>query len=262
MNRRQLAFIVTLNAVVSLAIAILVNWVAELRRPDPEELAAFLTPVPQAIIAATPAVNIPSAAQTEPTPVQSAPQLEATPTSSGPVLTGNEAVYTVQAGDSLSSIAGRFNVTVNELMAANRLDNPDFVFVGQQLVVPGSSVNSQPAQNNAGSAPPTATPAQQGVVIAELAGAGNSATESLLLVNESNNAVDMRGWTLGREGGAVYTFGGVNLFPGSSVRLHTGVGESNSVELYWGREEAAWPSGSVVRLVNVRGELVNSYSVP
>ncbi|MCB0086772.1 MAG: LysM peptidoglycan-binding domain-containing protein, partial [Caldilineaceae bacterium] len=142
MNRRQLAFIVTLNAVVSLAIAILVNWVAELRRPDPEELAALVTPVSQVILAATPASD-PAVGQIEPTSAPSVPQPEETPTNSGPALTGNEEIYTVQSGDSLSSIAGRFNVTVNELMAANKLDNPDFVFVGQQLVVPGSNANAQ-----------------------------------------------------------------------------------------------------------------------
>ena len=42
MNRRQLAFIVTLNAVISLVIALVVVWVAELRRPDPEALAGAL----------------------------------------------------------------------------------------------------------------------------------------------------------------------------------------------------------------------------
>ena len=261
MNRRQLAFIVTLNAVVSLAIAILVNWVAELRRPDPEELAALVTPVSQVILAATPASD-PAVGQIEPTSAPSVPQPEETPTNSGPALTGNEEIYTVQSGDSLSSIAGRFNVTVNELMAANKLDNPDFVFVGQQLVVLGSNANAQSTQNSTSSAAATSTPAQQGVVISEVTGGGAAETELILLVNESNSAVDLRGWTLGREGGAVYTFGSVNLFPGSSVRLHTGVGESNSVDLYWGREEPAWLSGSVVRLVNGRGELVSSYTVP
>ena len=40
MNRRQLAFVVIFNALISLAIAVAVVWVVELRRPDPETLAA------------------------------------------------------------------------------------------------------------------------------------------------------------------------------------------------------------------------------
>ena len=46
MNRRQLAFVILLNALVSLVIAVLVVWVVELRRPDPEALAARLAAIP------------------------------------------------------------------------------------------------------------------------------------------------------------------------------------------------------------------------
>jgi murein DD-endopeptidase MepM/ murein hydrolase activator NlpD len=50
--------------------------------------------------------------------------------SSGPV-------YVVQPGDTLSSIAARFNVSINDLMAANDMTNPNLLAVGQQLVIPG-----------------------------------------------------------------------------------------------------------------------------
>ena len=46
-------------------------------------------------------------------------------------------VYYVQSGDTLSSIASRFNLTVDELMAANGLSDPNLVSVGQPLVIPG-----------------------------------------------------------------------------------------------------------------------------
>src|SRR5512135_968887 len=46
-------------------------------------------------------------------------------------------VYVVQPDDTLSSIAARFNVTVNDLMAANNISNPNVLSVGQQLVIPG-----------------------------------------------------------------------------------------------------------------------------
>ncbi len=47
-------------------------------------------------------------------------------------------VYYVQFGDTLSSIALRFGVTVEELMRANGLRNPNFVYVGQALTIPCS----------------------------------------------------------------------------------------------------------------------------
>ena len=50
--------------------------------------------------------------------------------SSGPV-------YIVQSGDTLYSIAVRFNITVNDLIAANPSVDPNALAVGQQLVIPG-----------------------------------------------------------------------------------------------------------------------------
>jgi murein DD-endopeptidase MepM/ murein hydrolase activator NlpD len=50
--------------------------------------------------------------------------------SSGPI-------YIVQPGETLTSIAARFNVTLDELMTANGITNPDLVNAGQQLVIPG-----------------------------------------------------------------------------------------------------------------------------
>jgi murein DD-endopeptidase MepM/ murein hydrolase activator NlpD len=46
-------------------------------------------------------------------------------------------VYIVQSGDSLSSIAARFNLSVDELMQANGITDPDLLAVGQELVIPG-----------------------------------------------------------------------------------------------------------------------------
>ncbi|MBE0680319.1 MAG: peptidoglycan DD-metalloendopeptidase family protein [Anaerolineales bacterium] len=46
-------------------------------------------------------------------------------------------IYIVQPGDSLSSIAARFNVSMNELMAANGITDPNQLAADQQLVIPG-----------------------------------------------------------------------------------------------------------------------------
>jgi LysM repeat protein len=53
--------------------------------------------------------------------------------------------YTVQFGDSLSSIAVRFGTSVNALMQANGIWNPNRVLVGQTLCIPGGW-NPQPPQ--------------------------------------------------------------------------------------------------------------------
>ena len=45
-------------------------------------------------------------------------------------------VYIVQRGDTLYSIAGRFDTTVAAIMDANGLVDPHFIWVGQRLIVP------------------------------------------------------------------------------------------------------------------------------
>jgi len=46
-------------------------------------------------------------------------------------------IYIVQPGDTLSSIAARFNISVNELMIANEISDPNLLAAGQELVIPG-----------------------------------------------------------------------------------------------------------------------------
>ena len=53
--------------------------------------------------------------------------------------------YVVQRGDTLHRIALRFGVTISALMNANGLTNANFIFVGQTLVLPGSSASPAPA---------------------------------------------------------------------------------------------------------------------
>jgi LysM repeat protein len=52
-----------------------------------------------------------------------------------PPTTGQK--YVVEPGDTLSTIAEKFGVTIDELVQANRLSNPDLLVVGQELIIPG-----------------------------------------------------------------------------------------------------------------------------
>jgi LysM repeat protein len=42
----------------------------------------------------------------------------------------------VQDGDTLSGIAEQFNVTIQQIIDANSLQNPDLLLPGQELVIP------------------------------------------------------------------------------------------------------------------------------
>ncbi len=45
-------------------------------------------------------------------------------------------LYTVEAGDTLFSIAQRFGVTLDAVIEANNISNPDVIFEGATLTIP------------------------------------------------------------------------------------------------------------------------------
>ncbi|MCL4264645.1 MAG: LysM peptidoglycan-binding domain-containing protein [Anaerolineae bacterium] len=50
--------------------------------------------------------------------------------------------YTVQSGDTLFSIARRYNTTVSDLVASNQIANPNLILVGQLLNIPGAETSA------------------------------------------------------------------------------------------------------------------------
>jgi LysM repeat protein len=65
-----------------------------------------------------------------PTPAGVAPTPGATP------APGSSSTYTVQPGDTLSSIAVKFKTTPLALQIANNLANPNAIYPGLVLIVP------------------------------------------------------------------------------------------------------------------------------
>lgn len=262
MNRRQLAFIILVNAVISLAIALLVAWAIEARRPDPEEL-VITAQAPAAaapIVIATPvgAAPTPTAAVAEQQP-STPPTPELLPTA---VITGEAELYIVQAGDSLGGIAGKFGVSVNDLLAANPelQKNPDLVFSGLPLTIPKAGAAAAAATPTTASN--EAATSELLLTISRVATPGNLISEAVQLINEGQREVNLSGWQLRRENGPSYTFGNLPLFPGSGIWLHSRSGDDTSVAVYWAQASAIWSSGALVQLVNPAGVVVTSYTVP
>ncbi len=69
-------------------------------------------------------------------------------TPTNPPPTGDATTYTVQAGDSLSSIARRFGTSYTAIAAANGISNPNLIFVGQVLSINGGTVPTNPPPTN------------------------------------------------------------------------------------------------------------------
>jgi len=53
----------------------------------------------------------------------------------------NTIIYIVKRGDTLSEIALRFRTTISNLVRLNNIQNPNLIFIGQRLIISGSSVN-------------------------------------------------------------------------------------------------------------------------
>lgn len=49
----------------------------------------------------------------------------------------NNPVYIVQQGDSLGTIAARFGIPTEDLISVNNINNPNEIFIGMQLIIPG-----------------------------------------------------------------------------------------------------------------------------
>lgn len=261
-NRRQLALIIILNALISLVVALLVVWFVDVRRPDPEELAALAGvatvgdagggPATGPSVQLPPTATLPTAGDAVPV----APETTAVPSAGEPVQSdGEQETYVVQPGDTLSAIGAKLGVTMQELVDANNLSDANNIFSGQRLIVPS------------GQSAPTATPPQvfgtTGLKIRTVAGAGLLTNEYVEIINDTDQVFSLQGWKLQQGGGGPeYSFGDVQIFPGGSVRLYTTTGADSTIARYWNQSAPVWRSGATAMLINAQGERVTEYTVP
>jgi LysM repeat protein len=87
--------------------------------------------------------------------------------------------HTIRSGETLSSIAARYGVSVKYLVRKNNLSNPNLIVVGQKLRVPGGSRPSSPSVPSSAGHLPHATTDQ---VRASLAGQSSAHGVSTALV--------------------------------------------------------------------------------
>lgn len=71
--------------------------------------------------------------------------------------------YTIQPGDTLSSIARRFNVSVQAIAAANSIVNPNLIYAGQVILIPDDS--APPANPDSPTTPLPPSPAGPGTSV-------------------------------------------------------------------------------------------------
>ncbi len=263
MSRKQVAFIIAVNAAISTVISVVV---------------ALLVVQPAEIVP----VSAPTSAMTA-TEVA----MEATPTPE--VVT-----HLVQAGDTISALALQYDVSGDDIIAANQLENPNFLQVGVELVIPvgglpqatatftpvptptdtpipfeppSADMTGTAAAELGATATPLPTPLPSTgdlqIEITELLGVGQVDQERVVITNAGSSLADMQDWTLSDAGGNTYTFPNFRLWPGGSVTLHTRIGQNGNPpgNFYWGKLAPVWSAGEVAVLKDAEGGTVASYPV-
>ncbi|MGC8825850.1 MAG: LysM peptidoglycan-binding domain-containing protein [Anaerolineae bacterium] len=242
MSRRQLALVILINAVIAAAVSFAVVQVS-LRQWERSRPAYMALPWPS------------------PTPSATPPQ--------------SEILYVVQPGDSLTSIALRFRVSLEDLMRANGITDPDYISVGQKLLIPAGAsavITRAPEPTHTPAAPPTplftSTPAEPtptpqgpGLEITAVIGAGDIEQEALFLTNAGAAALNLKGWSVSDGRGHVYPFPDVTLKGHGTIILHTGAGQDDEVNLYWGLDTALWEEGTTVLIKDAGGRVVLRHAV-
>ena len=74
---------------------------------------------------------------------QTSAQIAASAPANSAPSRGKEDSYSVRRGDTLSSIANRFDVSELSLLQANNIDHPDLIYPGQKLLLPGESPSTE-----------------------------------------------------------------------------------------------------------------------
>jgi LysM repeat protein len=244
---KRFGIFIALNVVLSLLVTLAVLWIWQ------STVGPVVTPAGPAAPAATASAAVTAPALPTPVPTKA----------SGPVN------YTVQAGDTLSSIADRYDVSLEDLMAANGLTNPNVLSVGQELIIP---IGGLPTPTTAPTAVPTplvpiatATASAGGVPVLKITlvnTPGVLDTEGVVIANDGSAVVRLEGWTLIDGQGNAYTFPLFQLFPGGAVTVHTRTGENGASDLYWNRTAPVWKSGGTATIKNPAGAAQVSFRVP
>ena len=164
--------------------AVLIFW---LLNPEGFHISLFPTPTATPTQTATPT----NTATITPTPTDT-PTETPTPTETATATPSGPYPYTIQQGDTLSSIAEKFNVDLFVLIAINNLDptNP-LIRAGDQITIPGPNTTlptTTPLSPNIGRGTKIEYIVQLGDTLAIIADKFNSTIDDIIEQNKLENA--------------------------------------------------------------------------
>ncbi|MCL4261904.1 MAG: lamin tail domain-containing protein [Anaerolineae bacterium] len=255
--RRMLPFIL-INIVVSAVVMLAILYYWENQRAENTPLVAQ-TAVANADLSTPAVLPVVSAATDTP---------EAPPEPEGPP------VHVVRAGDTLATIAQIYDVPMDDIVTANNIANPNFLSVGDQLVIPvGGLATATPPPSEPtpvvsptpiAAEPVTVTQGSEAVVgITAVIAPSDINNEAVQIVNSGSSPIALLGWKIVDQQNQFYTFKQVTLFgDGAGILFHTGTGRDGATDVYWGRTEAVWQPGELVTLLDGQDNIIATFTVP
>ena len=173
--------------------------------------------------------------------------------------------YTVQPGDTLGDIAVQLGISMDSLMQANGLNNPDALSAGQVLVVPITPLPGAQPSATPEPGPQPAGPTEQAgqppkVTIQGIAGSGDLNQETVRILN-TGGVASMLNWTLDDGQGHTYRFPDFVLHQGA-VSVHTKAGTDTVIDLYWGQPGPVWTAGKTITLRDNAGKVQSTFQIP
>ncbi len=179
--------------------------------------------------------------------------------------------YRVSAGDTIGRIALQFDLTVEELMKANNISDPNRLSIDQQLVIPVAK-SLEPTLRPMATSSATVTgkisdpdilpvtESSHSLEIRSVNAIGNLESEKLVVVNWGAT-VSLLGWSIVSSEGETYDFPELRLYENGQVTVHTSVGNNTVTDLYWGKSESAWGPGVTMNLVDSNGSTHANYEI-
>ncbi|MBC7242448.1 MAG: LysM peptidoglycan-binding domain-containing protein, partial [Anaerolineae bacterium] len=95
--------------------------------------------------------------------------------------------HVVSYGESLTAIAWKYGVSVEDLVRANGLPNPNFVFAGQRLVIPSGSAQTASAASTASAGSDTFHIVQAGQTLTSIAASYGVSISAIMQANGLRN---------------------------------------------------------------------------
>ncbi|MFN2226843.1 MAG: LysM peptidoglycan-binding domain-containing protein, partial [Anaerolineae bacterium] len=157
-------------------------------------------------------------------------------------------VHVVQRGENLTQIAARYGTSVQALMQANGLSNPNFIWVGQRLTIPGSGGGSTGGGSTGGGVHVV----QRGETLYSIARRYSTSVNALVQANGLRNANYIyAGQRLTIPGGGGSSRGGGTAPSGGTVHVVQRGQTLASIALRYGTTAAAIASANGLRNPNL-----------